>query len=63
MPIFKGATNSIFSCEVWIDPDEYTVTLVSPDAADIIREKRDEEIDSVKKDIEEICPELVIIEK
>ena len=63
MPIFKGANNSIFVCEVWIDPDEYTVTLVSPDAADIIREVRDKEIDDVKNTIEDICEELVIIEK
>lgn len=63
MPIFKGAKNSIFNCEVWINPDDYNVTLVSPDAADIIREVRDKEIDMVKNEIIEICQNLVIIEK
>jgi len=63
MPIFKGAQNSIFVCEVWIHPDEYTVTLVSPDAADIIREVRDKEIDYVKNEVAKLCEALVIIEK
>lgn len=63
MPIFKGATNSVFVCEVWIHPDDLTVALVSPDAADIIKEVRDKEIDRVKEGIANICPALVIIEK
>lgn len=62
IPIFKGSKKAAFSCEIWIDPDDLTVKLISPEAADIIRSVRDEEIDSVIASIREICPELAIIE-
>jgi hypothetical protein len=62
MPIFKGAKKSTFLVEIWINPDDLSVKLISPDAADIIRQVRDEEIDSVITQIREICPELAILE-
>jgi hypothetical protein len=62
MPIFKGSKKSIFLCEIWINPEDLSVKLISPDAQDIIREVRDEEIDTVIEEIRTICPELAIIE-
>jgi hypothetical protein len=62
LPIFKGTKKTTFLCETWINPDDLTVKLISPDAADFIRSVRDEEMDNVISQIREICPELAIIE-
>lgn len=62
MPIFKGSKKSEFPCEIWINPEDLSVKLISPDAQDIIRSVRDEEIDTVIAEIREICPTLAIIE-
>jgi hypothetical protein len=62
MPIFKGSKRVSFKCEIWISPEDLSVKLISPDAADIIRTVRDEEIDTVIDAVRGICPELAIIE-
>jgi hypothetical protein len=62
LPIFKGSKKAEFECEIWINPDDLSVKLISPDAQDFIRSVRDEEIDAVISEIREICPTLAIIE-
>lgn len=63
LPIFKGTSKVHFTVEIWISPDDLSISLISPQAADIIREVRDNEIDKVKAAIAELCPDLAIIEK
>lgn len=62
IPIFKGQPKVSFTVEIDIDPDTLQATLVSPDAQDLIVEKRDELIDRVLAGIEELCPDIPIIE-
>jgi hypothetical protein len=62
MSIFKGSKKVSFLCEIWINPEDLSVKLISPDAQDIIRQVRDEEIDQVISEIRTLCPQLVIIE-
>lgn len=62
MPIFKGSKKSSFLCEIWINPEDLSVKLISPDAQDIIRQVRDDEINLVIDEIRIICPEIAIIE-
>jgi hypothetical protein len=63
IPIFKGQKADEIECEVYINPDDLTCTLVSPAANDIIQETRDNLIDDVLKGIEGICPDIPIIEQ
>ncbi|MVM33630.1 hypothetical protein GO755_26565 [Spirosoma sp. HMF4905] len=63
MPIFKGTKKEVFEVEVYINPDDFTCTLVSPVVNDLIEGMRDSEIDQVLKGIEEIAPDIVIIEQ
>jgi hypothetical protein len=63
IPIFKGAPKVLFEVEVYINADDLSITLVSPDANDIIAQVRDESIDNVLNQIKNICPSLVIIEQ
>lgn len=62
IPIFKGQPKQTFTVEIDIDPDTLQATLVSPDAQDLIVEQRDKLIDDVLDAIQEICPEIPIIE-
>ena len=62
IPIFKGQPKQKFTVEIDIDPDALQATLVSPDAQDMIVEQRDALIDDVLNSIQEICPEIPIIE-
>ena len=62
IPIFKGQPKQSFTVEIDIDPDTLKGTLVSPDAKDIIDEKRDELMDDVIVRIAELCPSIPIIE-
>ncbi|PPL04920.1 hypothetical protein [Parapedobacter indicus] len=63
MPIFKGMPKETFEVEVYFNPDDLTCTLVSPEANDTLEEIRDSAIDEVLHEIEEIAPDIVIIEK
>ncbi len=62
IPIFKGAPKATFEVEIYINADDLTIQLVSPDASDIIARTRDEVIDNEIDRIKEICPKLTIIE-
>lgn len=63
LEIFKGTGKKQVQVEIYIDPDDFSCQLVSPDAADVIRIIRDNIIDENKMAIVDICPELVIIEQ
>jgi len=63
VPVFKGQEKQEFEVEIYVNPNNYQVTLISPDAADIISELRDSVIDEQKRNIEDIAPDLVIIER
>lgn len=63
MPIFKGTARQTFPVEVYIKPDDFSCTLISPVANDLIEEMRDTEIDTVLTGIREIAPDIVIIEQ
>lgn len=63
MPIFKGTPKQTFEVEVYIKPDDFSCTLVSPVANDLIEDMRDTEIDRVLKEINDVAPGIVIIEQ
>ena len=63
VPIFKGQPRVEFEVELYVNPSSYAVTLISPQANDIVQEVLDSIIDAQKKAIQELCPALVIIEQ
>lgn len=63
MPVFKGSKKSTFVCEIYIDNNDLSISIVSPDAADIINSVCDEIIDTEISAIRDICSNLAIIEK
>lgn len=62
IPIFKGQPKVKFTVEIDIDPDTLQATLVSPDAQDLIVGNRDFLIDGVLDQIQDLCPDIPIIE-
>ncbi len=62
LPIFKGLEAEDVVCEVYVDPDDWSCQLISPDANDIVERYRDEEINKVLYRIEEAMPGVAIIE-
>lgn len=62
LPIFKGMEAEDIECEVYIDPDDWSCQLISPDANDIIEKYRDEKIGEVIERIEAAMPGVVVIE-
>lgn len=62
LPIFKGLEAEDVVCEVYVDPDDWSCQLISPDANDIVERYRDEEINKVLDRIEEAMPGVAIIE-
>lgn len=62
IPIFKGSKKTKIGIEVYINANDLSITLISPDAAEIIRKTRDEIIDELKEKIIAICPEIAVIE-
>ena len=62
LPIFKGADFEDVVCEVYVDPDDWSCQLISPDANDIIERYRDTAIDAVLSRIEAAMPGVAIIE-
>lgn len=63
VPIFKGQSKVEFEVELYINPNSFAVTLISPQANDIVQDVLDSIIDDQKKQIQELCPDLVIIEQ
>lgn len=63
LPIFKGTDKQTIAVEVYVNPSDFSCTLVSPEANDLVEEMRDREIDSVLERIKERCPDIVIIEQ
>lgn len=62
LPIFKGMEAEDVVCEVYVDPDDWSCQLISPEANDIIERYRDEKIDEVISRIEAAMPGVAIIE-
>lgn len=63
LPIFKGTIRQTIAVEVYVNPSDFSCTLVSPEANDLVEEMRDREIDAVLERIKERCPDIVIIEQ
>lgn len=63
IPVFRGAPKEEILVEVDVDPDDFSCALVSPDAADRVRELAYTMIDDEITIIEEKFPELVIVEQ
>lgn len=63
VPIFKGQPAKRFEVEIYISPDSYSCSFVSPEVNDIVHNLRESAIDEQLKRIEEIAPEIVIIEE
>lgn len=62
IPVFKGTPKQEIEVEVYINPDDFSCTLVSAQANDIIADLRDREIDKVLDGIREVAGGIVIIE-
>ncbi len=62
LPIFKGMEAVDVACEVYIDPDDWSCQLVSPDANDIVERYREGEVNDVLKRIETALPGVAVIE-
>lgn len=63
VPIFKGIEPVVFEVEIYVNPNNFNVSLVSPEANDFIQQIRDNVINEQKETITRLCPELVIIEQ
>lgn len=63
IPIFKGTSKQTINVEVYINPSDFSCTLVSAEANDLLEEMRDREMDSVLERISAVCPDIVIIEQ
>lgn len=62
IPLFKGQPKITIEVEVYIEPNNFNCTLISAEANDIINEGRDEIMDEVLRQIQELTPNIVIIE-
>lgn len=62
LPIFKGIEAVDIECEVYVDPDDWSCQLISPEANDTVEKYRNEVIDKVVERIEAAMPGVVIIE-
>lgn len=63
IPIFKGTPKQTINVEVYINPADFSCTLVSAEANDLLEEMRDKEMYSVLERINAVCPDIVIIEQ
>lgn len=61
IPIFKGMPKTKIELEIYIDPDTFDCSLISPDANDRINETIDTIIDEQISIISEKYPEILII--
>lgn len=62
VPLLKGAEKSKIEAEVYINPKDYTVTLVSADAKADIANMKNKMIDDVIDRIKKVSDEIAIIE-
>jgi hypothetical protein len=62
IPVFNGMDTEEIKCEVYVDPDDWSCQLISPDANDVIEKYRDEEINKVIERIDKAMPGVTIIE-
>ena len=63
IPVFKGQSKVKMEVEIYVNPGTFEVSLVSPDANDIVSEVKDTVIDVQKQSIKELAPDIVIIEQ
>jgi len=63
VPIFKGQNKVSIAIEIYINPNNYRITLVSPDANDVVSDVRDSIINDQKSLIADLAPDIVIIEQ
>ena len=63
VPIYKGRPKESFEVEININADNLMCSLISPEANDFIADFKDKIIDEQIKAIEEIAPNMVIIEQ
>lgn len=63
IPVFKGCEKQTVQVEVYVNPNDFTCTLVSAQSNELIIETRDTIIDEVLERIRMTCPDLVIIEQ
>ena len=63
VPIFKGQPAKTIQIEININADSLNCSLISPEANDYIAEQKNMIIDEQIKKIEDLIPELVIIEQ
>ena len=63
VPVFKGQKAVDFEVELYVNASTFQVTLVSPDANDIVSIVRDTVIDEELSIINEIAPLLTVIEQ
>lgn len=62
VPLFKGFEKRTIKVEVDINPNTFDCTLISENAAEMIKDDVDAIIDIQIKNIETLCPDIVIIE-
>jgi len=62
VPIFKGTPAVDFEVEIYISPDSFNCSLISPEANDIVAQVRNQIIDDEKNRIETMS-DILIIEK
>ena len=63
IPIFKGQPENIFKAEVEVNPNDLSMTLVSPEANDLISDNRDNIINSQLSRIKDADASILIIEQ
>jgi hypothetical protein len=63
VPVFKGQPKETIEVEINIDADKLTCSLISPEANDYITEFKERIIDEQIKKIQELVPDLVVIEQ
>lgn len=63
IPVFKGCEKQTVHVEVYVNPNDFTCTLVSAQSNELIIETRDTIIDEVLERIRLTCPDIVIIEQ
>ncbi len=61
LPIFKGMPKQTFEVETYFNPDDFTCTLVSPQANEVEEDIKEHELKEVLSVIETECPDIVII--
>lgn len=63
VPIFKGGKKVKFEVEIYVNPGTFDISLISPDANDVVSEVKETVIDEQKEIIIGLAPDLVIIEQ